>query len=330
MFLRLGVLAATFGQASGAFMKLNNTPSVCSSSFQTIAEARLELFSILAESNSFTLASNVWRDALFDARQWRDDGSHYSRFAKRRPELYSLFADLKRRHDEHSDRLTRWREAFERKCTHAKFYYNISLPRTDLRLTLPPAALRNLGASTDAGSIGYLMMMYCTFAIWMPTRLSHRKIAFDAHASKFSELVHHAEVFLNHSANDRPVFTFDIGAIPSLYYAASECRVPSIRRKAMALLKKAPRKESIMGADSSAEIAHRLISIEERGLGLPDPAEFDESSNMAEIDDSRLPDEEKRVHFMEAGKNGEVFEVRVTMLVEEDGFFHWQVEDVPV
>jgi hypothetical protein len=98
----------------------------------------------------------------------------------------------------------------------------------------------------------------------------------------------------------------------------------------MALLKKAPRKESIMGADSSAEIAHRLISIEERGLWLPDPAEFDESSNMAEIDDSRLPDEEKRVHFMEAGKNEEVFEVRVTMLVEEDGFFHWQVEDVPV
>ena len=122
MFLRLGVLAAIFGQQSGALMKLNNNPSVCSGSFQTTAEARLELFTILAHSNAFTLASNVWRDALFDARQWRDDGSHHLRFAERRHELDSLFADLKRRHDEHSAKLTRWREAFERKFAHAMFY----------------------------------------------------------------------------------------------------------------------------------------------------------------------------------------------------------------
>jgi hypothetical protein len=121
MFLRLGVLAATFGQPSGALMKLDISPSVCGSNFQSIADARLELFSILAESNAFTLASNVWRDALFDARQWRNDGSHWSRFAERQPELDSLFADLKSCHDEHSDRLARWREAFERKSTHAKF-----------------------------------------------------------------------------------------------------------------------------------------------------------------------------------------------------------------
>lgn len=182
----------------------------------------------------------------------------------------------------------------------------------------------------DVGAISYLMMIYSTYAVWMPTRLSHRKIAFDAHAPTFRELVHYGEIFVNHNASERPVFTFDIGAVPSLYYAASECRVPSIRRKAAALLKKAPKKESIMNADSGAEVAKKIIAIEERGLGHPDPLKFNDCFDITGIDDSRLPDEEKRVHFMEMVKKEDIFAVRVTMLAEEDGFFHWLVEDVPM
>ena len=173
-------------------------------------------------------------------------------------------------------------------------------------------------------------MIYCNYAVWMPTRLSHRKIAFDAHTAMFEELVHHAEIFLNHYASERPVFTFDIGALPSLYYVASECRIPSIRRKAMALLRKAPRKESIINAESSAEVALRIIAIEERDLGLPDPSDFNDCLDTTNLDDTKLPDEDKRVHFMEMVRNGDIFALRVTMLVEEDGFFHWQVEDVPL
>lgn len=162
----------------------------------------------------------------------------------------------------------------------------------------------------------------------MPTKLSHRKTAFDGHTSKFRELVHHAENFLRRNESERPVFTFDIGAISSLFYVAWECRVPSIRRKATALLRQAPKKEGILGADGTIEIAIRIISIEERGLGLPDPANFDKSWNVADIDDTRLPEEEKRVHFMEMVNVTRALALRVTMLVEEEGFFHWRVEDV--
>jgi hypothetical protein len=173
-------------------------------------------------------------------------------------------------------------------------------------------------------------MIYYTWLIWIPTRLSYRKTAFDAHTYEFRELLHHAELFLDHETNARPVFTFEIGAIPSMYWVASECRVPSLRRKALALLKKAPKKESFMGADSSAEVTYRQVLIEERGLGLPDPAKFDEGSDEMYIYDSILPAEDKRVHFMELVKNTRVFEIRVTMLVEKDGYFYWKVENIPV
>ena len=204
------------------------------------------------------------------------------------------------------------------------------IPKIDNRLTTWSLALRQRSDHTQTGSVNYLLMIYYTWLIWIPTRLSCRKTAFDAHTNRFRKLLHHAEIFLNYPANERPVFTFEIGAIPSLYWVASECRIPSLRRKALALLKKAPKKESFLGADSSAEVAYRQISIEERLLGLPDPAKFDEISDGMYIDDSVLPAEDKRVHFMELVKTTPVFEIRVTMLVEKDGYFHWVVEDIPV
>ena len=71
--------------------------------------------------------------------------------------------------------------------------------------------------------------------------------------------------------------------------------------------------------------------IEERGLGLPPPdLDGDDYSHPTAIDDSRLPEEDKRIHFMEMVKNDDVFAIRVTMLVEDNGFFHWKVEDVPI
>ena len=197
-------------------------------------------------------------------------------------------------------------------------------------LTAAFLALRLRGEPTQTGSVNYLLMIYYTWLIWIPTRLSCRKTAFDAYTDQFRELLNHAEVFLNHHTSERPVFTFEFGAIPSMYWVACECRVPSLRRKALALLRKAPKKESFLGADSSAEVAYRQLVIEERDLRLPDPAELDENSDGIYVDDSVLPAEDKRVHFMELVNTTPVFKIRVTMLVEKDGYFHWVVEDIPV
>lgn len=117
MFLRVGVQAATFGQRVGTLLKSNGIPSFPSFCFEDVAEAREELFTIVFESNSFTLDSNVWREAVFETRQWREDDSHHARFAQRASEIDSLFTDLKKRNDEHTEKLIRWRQAFERKST---------------------------------------------------------------------------------------------------------------------------------------------------------------------------------------------------------------------
>ena len=70
MFMRLGVLAASFAQPASTLLKLDNSLRVFDCGFQDLAQARLELFTLLAESNAFTLASNTWRDALFRCKQW--------------------------------------------------------------------------------------------------------------------------------------------------------------------------------------------------------------------------------------------------------------------
>jgi hypothetical protein len=133
MFLRLAVLAAAFGHPACALMQLDSTQYISSSGFRTIEQARLQLFAVLGESNSFTIASNVWRDALFATRQWCADGSHHARLAERKAELDSLFADLRRRHDKHIVKLHQWRRAFECKSTCSKslgyFHTCISLSK---------------------------------------------------------------------------------------------------------------------------------------------------------------------------------------------------------
>lgn len=116
--MRLGVLAASFGQQASTLLKLDNRLRVFEGGFHDLAEARLELFTLLAESNAFTLASNTWRDALFESTQWREDRSHHFRVAERSGEIASLFADLQGSCAMHMEKLSGWRQAFERKLRH--------------------------------------------------------------------------------------------------------------------------------------------------------------------------------------------------------------------
>ena len=77
----------------------------------------------------------------------------------------------------------------------------------------------------------YLLTIFYTTWIFLSTQLSACKTAFDQYASQFSKLVYHAEKYLKSAnASERPVFAFDFGVIPALYFTASECRVPSTRR----------------------------------------------------------------------------------------------------
>ncbi|KAK5175893.1 uncharacterized protein LTR77_001033 [Saxophila tyrrhenica] len=174
------------------------------------------------------------------------------------------------------------------------------LQRFDLTLKRTP---------TLPETASYLMMYYYSTLIWLSTRLHLAESVFDDFTPHFRRLVDHAAVYLDAKARELPVFTFEIGATPPLFLAAAKCRVPSIRRRALDLMRKAPKKECMHSSVSTSEFARRLMEIEEEGL--------------VSLDDAVVPLECNRIRGPELLKNlttGQ-FEVKVERYSEENGFF---------
>lgn len=61
----------------------------------------------------------------------------------------------------------------------------------------------------------------------------------------------------------RPSFSLDNGVIAPLYEVATLCRDPAIRRRAVQILRSAPRQEGVFNSHLSAMVAERVIEIEE-------------------------------------------------------------------
>ena len=62
------------------------------------------------------------------------------------------------------------------------------------------------------------------------------------------------------------VFGFEIGAIAPLHLTAMKCRIPSIRRQAIAMLLSIPRREGCWDAMLLAKVDEWLLGIEEEKL----------------------------------------------------------------
>ncbi|KAF9877889.1 hypothetical protein CkaCkLH20_04465 [Colletotrichum karsti] len=58
-------------------------------------------------------------------------------------------------------------------------------------------------------------------------------------------------------------FSVDMGAVPALYYTAVKCRNPGIRRRAIELMKRWPRREAVYDSLACAALAEEIMKIEE-------------------------------------------------------------------
>lgn len=152
-------------------------------------------------------------------------------------------------------------------------------------------------------AVSLLLMYYHVSVIWLSTRLVSAETVFDQFVHEFRQVLHHAEIHIQARAAENRHFTFDLGAIPPLYFVATKCRVPSLRRKALLLLTKAPKKESSWGANPTAEIAAAIIAIEEQRLGLCPPHAV--SNVLSQGMDDTVPPEEDRVHYLQMLKDEE-------------------------
>lgn len=61
------------------------------------------------------------------------------------------------------------------------------------------------------------------------------------------------------------------GIVAPLYMTATRCRHPAVRRRALALLRRANRQEGMWSSIGAAAVAGRIIAVEEEGLGILAP-----------------------------------------------------------
>lgn len=113
-----------------------------------------------------------------------------------------------------------------------------------------------------------LIVQYLVVHTWLMVCTTAEETAIDAYMHAFEEIVTLSEQVTSSRAKDTQLqpLSFDMQIIGPLYYTAVKCRHPLLRRRALALLKLAPRREGLWSAQHAYVIARRIIEIEERGM----------------------------------------------------------------
>jgi hypothetical protein len=144
-------------------------------------------------------------------------------------------------------------------------------------------------------------------------------------------------------------FSVDTGIIQPLYVTASKCRIPSLRRHAISLLRRVSQQEGIWNGIVLAKIAQRVIEIEEdleEGTFTLSPTEADpfpssqttpEHTDRDYTSQPRLP-EHRRVHGVLRNVDAHRLHARIVCYRRLNGmdgewddhesFVHWRQEDL--
>lgn len=91
----------------------------------------------------------------------------------------------------------------------------------------------------------------------------------DPYTSQFQAIVSLASDILSAGlCSEKPLFSLDTGIIGPLYFVASRCRNPTIRRQAIACLKSTNRQEGVWESQIVGHVAQRVMEIEESAAGI--------------------------------------------------------------
>jgi hypothetical protein len=150
--------------------------------------------------------------------------------------------------------------------------------------------------STGQSANGYNVMLACTVSVrvWLEACLSPHETVWDNYKSQFEEMLELAEpvIYDNLRFPDEfsKSFSFELGIIPPLQFVAWKCRWPKIRRRALRLLRDAPRRECVFDSSYSYALYERVRILEESALNL--------NKGQAPADD-QLPPEDARIHVID-------------------------------
>lgn len=106
--------------------------------------------------------------------------------------------------------------------------------------------------------------------IMMQTFVHSDEMIYDDYRQDFEFIVSECTKLLDVDTRDgaisRQLFGLYLGYIPPLFFTATRCRDPCIRRQAITVLHHSTRRERIWDSCTAARIAERVMEIEERGL----------------------------------------------------------------
>lgn len=149
------------------------------------------------------------------------------------------------------------------------------------------------GIPVKQDALNLLLVQYKVIYIWIRVCTIAGESATDSYHTDFEELVHYAEQMTKLGVGmvtPQPL-SFDIQILAPLYYTALKCRYRATRRRALEMLRLAPRREALWNAHHAYVTAKRVIELEEGDLNgheLPD-----ETSRVHGLP---LPDDASRVH----------------------------------
>jgi cholestenol Delta-isomerase len=122
--------------------------------------------------------------------------------------------------------------------------------------------------SSESLLIVNLKLWYALMALYSRAETYGPEMRYDALVSYFEEIVQHGEQLSEALANpaQNRSFSFDLGYMIPVYFTATRCRDPYIRRRAIRLLHTFPRQEGVWESTAAAAVAAKWMSVEEDGL----------------------------------------------------------------
>ncbi|KAL9116216.1 MAG: hypothetical protein Q9227_000587 [Pyrenula ochraceoflavens] len=136
-------------------------------------------------------------------------------------------------------------------------------------------------------ALAYLKIFYYIDKIMLQTGSNFSEMALDNHTDDFRQIVHWCQEYVSRgTAELSPIrfsFRLDLGIVHICTGVATRCRDPTIRRQAIRLLRASRRREGLWDSFMAANVAERIVTIEEQGLGVVSSCHDVPKSNRIQI-----------------------------------------------
>ncbi|CAI7622951.1 unnamed protein product [Penicillium pancosmium] len=122
-------------------------------------------------------------------------------------------------------------------------------------------------SASEIGTGALLLTYYEMLSVMLTVCVSSSRITTDACFHNFQNIVEQGAVAVNSLAGPDgtlPPFTFEVGVGLPLWFTCLRCREPTVRRTALALLRRTHRLYGLYKRDEGAALAETIMMIEER------------------------------------------------------------------